>query len=248
MVLTLFIAYVIVGIGLFAVQKNFIYYPDDADFYSCQDAGKTAHYNGTRFYENRISDTAVVFYHGNAGSACDRSIIRDKFEKLNISTIIVEYSGYSNDSKSPGKSAMLSDVDNIMSYLDNAAYSKVYVMGSSIGGFFASHHASKKGNDLILAAPASSIVDVGSQGLFMYPLGLMLTENQDNILYLEDYNSSIVIFHGTEDKVINPRFSQKLFDSLATEKKEYILVNGSGHNDILTLDEVWDKIAKFTAS
>ncbi|MFC1756459.1 hypothetical protein ACFLY1_00730, partial [Patescibacteria group bacterium] len=73
------------------------------DFKSCtffQDSQKI-NIGGTRAYYKENSKKLILFYHGNAGSACDRSFLRDEFQKLGYSYIFVEYTGYSNDSRKP---------------------------------------------------------------------------------------------------------------------------------------------------
>lgn len=82
-IIAMIITYFLVGLYLFFFQKSMIYFPNDQDFESCtgfKDYEKINH-NGTRFYLKQISDQAIIYYHGNAGSACDRSFIKDLFEQ-----------------------------------------------------------------------------------------------------------------------------------------------------------------------
>ena len=89
-----------------------IYYPDNQDFYGCEGFKdyEKINFNGTRFYLFEQSDSVLVYYHGNAGSACDRSFLKDIFEQSNHTLVFVEYAGYSNDTKKPSVVLFLKDV------------------------------------------------------------------------------------------------------------------------------------------
>ena len=71
----LLIIYCLFGLFLFLNQKSMLYYPDNQDFANCDrfDDYQKINFQGTRFYLKEESlDSVLVYYHGNAGSSCDR--------------------------------------------------------------------------------------------------------------------------------------------------------------------------------
>ena len=234
-IVALIIVYILFGILFFLFQKSFIYFPNNQDFENCigfNDYQKINH-NGTRFYFKENSQSAIIYYHGNTGSTCDRSLIKSIFEETNYSLIFVEYAGYSNDPKTSSKKLLLKDTENINDFLEKNSFTNNIVYGQSLGSGSASYHASF-GNikHLILTSPFSKMSDVVQSRIKIYPAFLLLTENYDNSKYLNNFKEKITIIHGDNDKIINHKHSQKLYNSIKTENKEYILISGYGHNDI----------------
>lgn len=230
------VLYVLFGFFLFVGQKSFLYYPDNQDFDSCygfEDYEKVV-FNGTRFYfKEGVEEKIIVYYHGNAGSACDRSYFKSIFEKSNASLIFVEYAGYSNDDVKPSRERIIRDVENVQMFVVEKDYSNVVIYGQSIGSGAASYHAYLGGvDDLILVTPFANLDDVAQSKYIVYPAFFLLREKYDNVKWLENYEGSLLIVHGDKDLVIPHKFSQKLFDEVYVKDKEYVLIEGIGHNDI----------------
>lgn len=233
--LLIFICYLLFGFWLFLSQRKFIYFPDNQDFLSCegfQDAQKI-YMDKTRAYLKKTSDKLVIVYHGNAGSACDRYFLKEIFEKKGYSYIFVEYSGYSNDTKNPSKKLLQQDVKNTIHFVETQKFKKIIIYGESIGTGVASYHASISSADgLIFIAPFDSILNFARKSYPVYPLGLMLKEDYDNIASLKDYGGKITIIHGSRDSVIPLERSRNLFKSLITSEKEFVQIMHADHNDI----------------
>jgi esterase/lipase len=225
-----------------------IYYPNNQNFENCdgfKDYEKI-NYNGTRFYYKEQSKNVIVYYHGNAGSACDRSSVKSVFEQSNESLIFVEYTGYSDDKKEPDKNLILQDVQNIHNFIEENSFNKITIYGESIGSGAASYHAYLGNvNSLILVAPFSRLEDVAQSKYIIYPASILVREKYDNIKWLQNFKEDIIILHGDSDTVIPNRFSQKLFNEIPTDKKEYVLIEGKGHNDIWTSAVFTDNLIEF---
>jgi esterase/lipase len=242
-------SYILNGLILFLRQRSIIYYPDKQDFESCPgfaDYSKK-NYNGTRFYyKQKSTDNVIVHYHGNAGSTCDRSYFKQILETTDSSIIFVEYAGYSNDTKKPSEKLILEDVRNIDNFIKENNFKNVTIYGQSIGSGAASYHTSLDNvSSLILVAPFSGLYDIAKSIYKIYPVSILLKEKYDNIKWLENYKGKLLVIHGDKDEIIQPKFSQKLFDEVTTEKKEYFLIKDKGHNDLWTSREFNNKIIEF---
>lgn len=241
------LAYALFGVVLFLQQKSFIYFPTNQDFDNCpgfSDAEKI-NKNGTRAYFKNNSDTLVVFYHGNAGSACDRVYIKSVIESAGHSYIIVEYAGYSADKRDPGKELLFQDVENISQFIEEKGFEKVLLLSESIGGAMAAHHTNVgRYEGALLISPFDSLGAVAYESFPFYPVKWLLTENYDNVEMLHD-KKNIWIAHGVEDDIIPIEHSKKLFESIQGESKRYFEIEGAGHNDILGNKETGKIVDEF---
>ncbi len=248
----LIVIYCLFGLFIFLTQKSMLYYPDNQDFESCEGFKdyQKINFQGTRFYyKENSSDNIIVYYHGNAGSACDRSYFKEFFEQPNFSVMFVEYAGYSNDQKTPSKDLILQDVRNVNDFIKEKSFKKVIIYGGSIGSGAASYHTSiGQVDSLIFVGSFSSLKDVAQSKFPIFPADVLFKENYDNLKWLKNYQGRIIILHGNKDKVIPHKFSQKLFEGIPTDKKEYVLIEGKGHNDIWNSSLFREKIVEFINS
>ncbi len=251
-VMTLVTLYIVGGIWLYVKQRDFIYYPDKKqDFEDCEGFKEYEKIvdNELRFYYlDQKSNRVIIYYHGNAGSACNRSIFKDFFEEKNTDLIFVEYPGYSGDRESPSERRNLAIVRNLDKYIERKDYKEVMVYGRSIGTGVASYHASLGSVDkLILVSPFYSMEDLVQAKMKSYPTNLLLKDKYLSYLWLQEYKGELLIFHGKEDKVIPFSQSRKLFNDIPLEKrsKEYVLIEGRGHNDIWSSDKFLSRLSDF---
>ncbi|MDZ7611717.1 MAG: alpha/beta hydrolase [Candidatus Moranbacteria bacterium] len=246
------LVYVLFGFYLFFAQKSILYHPDNQDFKNCKgfEEYKKLDHNGTRFYFKKGSnEEAVIYYHGNAGSACDRSDLKSIFEKTDASLYFVEYSGYSGDKAKPSRKLILKDVENIHYYVNKKNHDKISVYGQSIGSGAASYHA-RLGNvdNLILTSSFSELSKVAQSKYVIYPASLLLTEEFNNAKWLNEYQGRLLVIHGDSDYIIPHKHSRELYESLQTPAKEYVLIEARGHNDIWLSGKFRDKVINFISS
>lgn len=244
------LGYIVGGVYLYSRQRELIYHPAVQNFNDClgfQEYQKI-NYRGTRFYLKQQSENVLVYYHGNAGSACSQSSLKAQFEATGYSLIFPEYAGYSNDDQTPSKALLFNDVENINAYLSEQNYKKTIVYGQSLGTAAASYQAKLGQVDgVILLSPFTRMQDVVQKRVGIYPTALLLTETFDNITALQDYKGSVLILHGEQDTLIPPAQSATLFGSLSTNQKEYIVIPNKDHFDMWSAKLVSDKILAFAA-
>jgi uncharacterized protein len=240
--LIVLVIYLVGGISLVLQQRNFIYYPDGREFGKCPQLADTEKIdaNGTKAYfkdNSGSSDTVVVFYHGNMGSACDRAYIKDLVGQAGHSSLLVEYAGYSGDPRQPTKDLLFQDAENVAEFVGEKGFGHVLLMGESLGGAVASHHAKVgKFDSLLLITPFDSLGAVAQKKFPIYPVSRLLKDDYDNVEELQGLGN-IWIVHGTKDPVIPKENADRLFESISGENKKFFAIEGAEHNDILTFDE-----------
>lgn len=240
--------YLLIGLILFVFQKRFIYFPSEQDFFDCPGFAnyQTKQLKQTRFYYLPQSDKALVYFHGNAGSACDRSVIADMLEPLGYSLIFVEYAGYSNDSVSPNRDRLLANAADIAEFLGENQYQYTTAIGSSLGSAVAGYLTTlTKVDKLVLIAPFPSTTTVAQANYPIYPTGLLLTEKFNTQDYLQTYSGETLILHAAEDKVIPPHFSQELLESIPQATVQRALIPDTTHNTIFNSNHFYNKLSQF---
>lgn len=242
------LVYILFGLFLFFAQKSIIYFPDSQDMTSCSQFTEYEYvkHNETRMlFKEGSSDLVIIFYHGNFGSVCDRNYVKIHLEKTNHSILFPEYTGFSNDSKKPNKKDILQNVKDVNSFIKTKDFKNSTLIGESLGSGPASYHTTLANiTTIILISPFSSIVDVGKERYWFYPLQLLVTENFDNTKWLKNYKNKIFIFHGKNDTDVPQKLSQKLFDSVQTTHKKYYTYDNLGHNDLWESKEFIDDFQK----
>ena len=251
-IFSLVFVYIFFGMFLYFFQSSFIYFPSNQDFYDCDGflGFDRLNYNNTNFYFlNSSSDNVLVYYHGNAGSLCDRSSISDFFIGLNYSLLFVEYSGYGADGLFASKDLILSNVLDVGKFIEENNFSDAIVVGSSIGSGPASFHSfSFDANKVVLLNPFDSLENVAKERFFFYPVGIILREDYDNVFWLEGFNGSVHIFHSERDEVMDPKYSKALFNSLNKTNNTYTLIEGAGHNDLWAFEDFIYKLRSIILS
>lgn len=240
--------YISFGVVLTLQQEKMVYQPWPQDFETCEafkDVEKVTH-NGTRMYVERGEKGMVVLYHGNAGSACQRYFYADMFMEAGYGYVIPEYAGYSNDRRETTHMLVKQDVQNVVSYLLTQNTDTVLVMGESIGTGMASYHTSLQAPEkLLLLAPFASLADIAKRKFWFYPSSFMVDNAFDNTELLRNYTGLVTIVHGDRDTIIPRQSGIKLYESLLSEKKEFISIDGFGHNDLFQSPNTFEAINSF---
>ncbi len=239
--------YFLFGLLLTVFQERVVYHPGSQDFMACTDLkdAERINYNGTRMYIKDTDMPTVVLYHGNAGSACDRSLYANIFAQAGYGYIIVEYAGYSNETRNPSHELIKNDVRNVVAYIAEYKLSDIAVVGESIGTGIASYHASLQApGKLLLISPFTDLADVARERFWFYPTSALINNAFDNRGNLQVYRNPVTIIHGHNDEIIPYELGQELFKSLNNQQK-FVTIEGAGHNDLFVYPEMYSAIASF---
>ena len=235
------------GCGL---QKNMLYYPDKYVPSSTQLAAEGLGFwpSGPEGYRGfagsaggPVSEGTVVVFHGNAGTAADRSYYAKSLAPLGYRVILAEYPGYGGRDGEPGEKVFAKDAVETLR-LARSYGGKLYVVGESLGcGVAAS--AAKQGavpiDGLILITPWDTLGSVAKDKFPWLPVGLFLSDTYDTVGNLKEFPARIAIVGAERDQVIPFRHAETLFRALPGTKRIWA-VGGAGHNDWpLMVDRGW---------
>lgn len=242
--------YVAFGFFLTLNQERVVYQPGKQDFHECPalNTADAVTFRNTRMYVADLAKPVAVLYHGNAGSACDRSFYADLFSAAGYGYILVEYAGYSNDPRITTHELVKQDVVNVTTYLKAQQIEPAAVVGESVGTGAATYHTTLAPPEkLLLITPFTDLVAVAQKRFWFYPTTLLVDNAFDNVENLKTYNGRVTIIHGTNDTIIPIDLGQQLFSTLETER-QFVAIPEAGHNDLFRYTKTRDSIKHFLLS
>lgn len=189
------------------------------------------------------SKGAILYLHGNTGNIRRAGYQIRNQRNRGYDILIPDYRGYGKTEGQPeSDKQMLEDANKAYQYLKkNYNEKNIYIIGYSLGTGMASYIA-KENNPahLILIAPFTSLTDIKNKYLWMFP-NFLLKYKLSNRAHLKNSKTPTTIIHGTNDHVVDYRFSEEL-------KQLYPQVDlhtqeGIGHREIIfRISDVLDRV------
>ena len=179
---------------------------------------------------------AMIIAHGNAELIDSWLPIVDGIRELGISVLLVEYPGYGRSEGEPSESSLtetfIAAYDLLISKPEVDA-ARIVLFGRSVGsGVICSLAGARPSIAMILMSPFSSITAMAAD---FYLPGFLVKDRFNNLNVIKSYNNPILFVHGSRDRVIPYKHSQKL---LAVSRQGKLITYDKGHNDLI---EDWNK-------
>lgn len=245
--------YIIVGLIAFAillyfVQDQFIFKPEKlpADFEFHYDAPfkelffdvePDVRINGLHFFVNNPLGL-VLYFHGNSRSIKGWAKYARDFYRYQYDVVLVDYRGFGKSTGRRSEAKMLSDMQFVYSRLaERYPEHHILVYGRSLGSGFAAKVASEnKPRYLILDAPFYNFQKVVERFLPILPIKYVLRYRLRTNKWIRRVNCHTYIIHGTKDRLIPIRHSEKL-QQINPNKITLIRIVGGGHNNLPSFPE-----------
>ncbi|MFX0087252.1 MAG: alpha/beta hydrolase [Candidatus Hodarchaeota archaeon] len=199
-----------------------------------------------RFYlsENSKFSPTILFFHGNGAIASDYDFIGPSYQQLGINFFVADYRGYGNSNGSPTFSTMISDSHVIYQQfreylLKNGFIGSVSVMGRSLGSASAIELASQYQDQI-----ACLIIESGFAHTFDLlrrlgvPSSLLPVDREEEASALplvKKIKIPFLLIHGENDIIIPLSDGISLYNTIASETKEILIIPQAGHNDLLLM-------------
>ena len=182
----------------------------------------------------------ILFFHGNGGSVPWRAHRFTSTSGYGYGLLMVGYPGYGGGGGSPSEASFIAAAQRAYQWLLSAGVSpeNIVIYGESIGtGVGVQLAATVEAKALILEAPMSSIADVAAELYPFLPVRALVRDRFESQEYIADVDMPLLIIHGDADTIIPIRFGEKLFE-LAAEPKQFVRLNGAGHNNLSNYNTV----------
>lgn len=175
-----------------------------------------------------------VIYHGNAGNLSDRAYKARKLLDMGYGVYMCEYRGYGGNAGHPTEEGLYKDARTAIIWLIKNGYdvNNLVLYGESIGSGVAVQMASEfETKYMVLEGGFSSAVDLAKNKYPWLPVSLLLKDRYDNLNKMKELQTSLIMLHGQNDKVVNIEYGRKLFDE-ANHPKQFVELENGGHVDL----------------
>ena len=198
------------------------------------------------------SRRSLIYFHGNAGNISHRLPDLLNLARMNLNVLGVGYRGYGTSTGTPSEAGIYRDGHAALRYvIEEKGFDRgqIYLLGRSIGSTVAVEIAQKVAlAGVILVTPlttAKAVAKANGFGIFSALAG----DAFNNSVKIHELNAPLLILHGTRDEIIPFRLGRELFDR-APAPKEFVAIEGAGHNDInlAAAGRYWEAIEKWVNS
>jgi fermentation-respiration switch protein FrsA (DUF1100 family) len=173
----------------------------------------------------------VLYFHGNGGGLVDRV---DRFARLaeaGLGLFAVAWRGYPGSTGRPSEHGLNLDADAAYARLRGLGVppGRIVVYGESLGSALAVALAGRHAvAGVVIEAGFTSLPDVARRSYWMFPVGLLVTDQFRSDRRIGGVLSPLLMLHGDNDDITPIHLAERLF-AMANPPKEFIRVRGGGH-------------------
>jgi alpha-beta hydrolase superfamily lysophospholipase len=226
---------------VFHPRKGSLGYNNEDQFSLCFLVEETVKVCGI-FYKSSKEAPTILFFHGNGEIAQDYQDLAPMYRKRGINFFVVDFRGYGKSNGIPTFSNMINDSHIIfqetLKFLEEKNFTgPLSVMGRSLGSApaieLAFHYQDQIANLIIESGFAYTYELLFRLGV---PQNLLPEEREEEVSaipLMKEITLPTLIIHGENDFIIPVKNGQALFDNVASENKELLIIPRAGHNDLL---------------
>jgi pimeloyl-ACP methyl ester carboxylesterase len=237
--------------SIFDLQYKLLYYPSSfvpsKDFLRAIDLQFWP--SELHDYRGYVSDSGwdeyrgtVIVFHGNAGTAADRTYYVNALGPLGYRVLLAEYPQYGGRSGELGEASFVSDAGATVKLAFNQYGPRIYLLGESLGcGVVAATVKDLQVpiDGIVMITPWDTLRSVVRKMLPIFPVGWFLKDNYDNIGNLKSYRGKIALIGAERDDILPIGHANKLFEALPVNKRKWVIL-GARHNDwLMFIDKQW---------
>ena len=182
----------------------------------------------------KASDGTIVLFHGNGGTALDRTFYLPPLSELGYRVILAEYPRYGGRPGKVGEKPFVADAVETLRLAYEEFGSPLYVLGESLGCGVAAAAARQSKvpvDGIILITPWDTLADVADRLFPFLPMKLVLTDKYDSIENLKPFKGKIAVIGAERDEILPVQHAVRLYQSLTEGKGRMWLIKNAGHND-----------------
>ncbi len=185
-------------------------------------------------HEAPAPNGTIVLFHGNGGTALDRSFYLKPFMELGFRVILAEYPQYGGRPGKVGEKPFVADGLETVNLAYKQYGEPLYLLGESLGCGVAAaivKQTSVPVAGIILITPWDTLASVAKSIFPFLPVKLVLTDKYDSIANLKSFKKKISIIGAERDEILPIRHAINLYNSIPEGKKRMWIIKGAGHND-----------------
>ncbi len=176
----------------------------------------------------------LVLFHGNGGTAWDRSFYMEPFSKLGFRVVLAEYPKYGGRPGKVGEKPFVADALETVRLAHAEFGDPLYLVGESLGCGVAAAVAKQTTipvAGIILITPWDTLAAVAKSLFPFLPVKWVLTDQYDSIGNLSAFPRRIAVVAAERDEILPIQHAENLFAHLPPDRKKMWVIRGAGHND-----------------
>jgi len=197
------------------------------------------------------SSGAVIYFHGNAGHLGDRGTVAAALSGLGLDVLLPDYRGFGLSEGKATEVGLYDDAKSVYRWLvDERGVDprRLFLMGNSLGSAVAADLAMehKVAGVVMLGAFTHTPAIARHRIRWLPDWYLEWNETRfDSLVRVPRVEAPLLVGAGAEDRVIPPEEARLVFEA-ARPPKRWLLIDGAGHNDIFSHEELWKELYRFT--
>lgn len=212
---------------------------------------------GGILYLNDKNLPTILMFHGNGEIALDYQYFYQQYFECGVNLAVMDFRGYGFSSHKPTYKALLDDslpvYEEFLNYRKDIGLSEsIFIKGRSLGSVCAAEigsHNPPLVNGMIFESSFASLYNMMKRlfrirGPDITPETLKPYSNDTRV---KQIHKPTLVIHGTNDWIIPNSEGKLLYNSLPGDiDKEFILIEGAGHNNIFSFtDEYFQSLKNF---
>lgn len=246
-------AYALIVLGARLLHRRVLYQPPDDEVTKLPEgatlltarAADGVAVNALEFDVPKATRT-IVHFHGNAETVEANAFVAREMKKHGFSTVLVEYRGYGRSKgTSPDEAGLYLDASAVLDALAarGVGADRVVLWGQSLGTGVAAEMAKRgRGSRLVLVAPFTSTVEMGSRIVPFFPASVVMVDRFDTLSKAPQITVPTLVVHGDIDDVIP--FEQGERVSKALPHGTFLKVPEGRHDNLYKSTSVLNELAR----
>ena len=186
---------------------------------------------------------SVLFFLGNADRVSNYGFLAKALAARGFGLLAISYRGYPGSTGSPSEIGLLTDGIAAFDWLSVRSQGEIVVLGQSLGSGVAVNTAGQRpAVAVILVSAYLSVLSLAQTHYPFFPVALLIKDPFHSDLKIAKVRQPKLFIHGRRDDII-PLASGEALYRTASEPKQMLIYDDSGHNDIWDERMVADVIA-----
>lgn len=199
--------------------------------------------NALYFRADSVAKGLILYFHGNRGNLQRWGRYASDLTRYGYDVVVFDYRGYGKSTGKPGEDVFYADARQVYDWVKNeiGPFGNLVLYGRSLGSAVASNLAIEvKPELLILETPFDEIR--GAIPPYWNPLTSLLPLKYvfSNAEHLRLVHSRVVIFHGTNDRIVPLHSAMRL--KQWTAPNDFVILEGGTHRNLSSLPGYREKL------
>lgn len=186
-------------------------------------------------FDRKDAQFAILYCHGNGEDVSNQTLLARRLrDELDAVVLAFDYRGYGKSEGVPFEAGVVADglaAGRWLAERVGCRPDELVVVGRSLGGGVATAIAAEQGAAaLVLQSTFTRLIDAAAHHYPWAPVRLLMRNRFDSLARLNRYSGPVFVSHGTGDNVVPFEQGRRLYES-AAGRKEFVQLNGLGHNE-----------------